>query len=148
MGSHRVAVLARFVFLAYLAPLYDLLAKHDVHYESYADDTQIYRSFKPSEQNEELCMKTIEESIQDIRAWMTANWLKLNDDKTEVLYIGSSRQLAKCNKKNIKIGDNNIRCSDTARNLGVIFDSELKFKDHVKKVCRTGFFHLSFFHSY
>ena len=32
--------------------------------------------------------------------------------------------------------------SKSARNLGVIFDSNLDFKDHISAVCRTSFFHI------
>ena len=57
---------------------------------AYADDTQLYLSFNPntsSSQSEvikgmELCRKAI-------RAWMITDKLKLNDDKTEFLIIGT-----------------------------------------------------------
>ena len=36
-------------------------------------------------------------------AWMGRNFLKLNDDKVEVLLIGSSRQLKKISTPDVKV---------------------------------------------
>ena len=51
---------------------------------AHADDTHIYFSFT-----------TIENCIRAIRAWMEKNKLMLNDDKTEILLIGTQKQLSK-----------------------------------------------------
>ena len=32
--------------------------------------------------------------------------------------------------------------TDSARNLGVIFDSNLNFKNHISSICRSSFFHI------
>ena len=40
-------------------------------------------------------MTTIENCIRAIRAWMEKNKLMLNDDKTEILLIGTQKQLLK-----------------------------------------------------
>ena len=72
-------------FLAYLSPLYEITSAHDVFCESYADDTQVYRSFHPTAEHESMCKTPLESCIHGIRCWMTVNWLKLNDNKTEVL---------------------------------------------------------------
>ena len=48
----------------------------------YADDTQLYLSFKPdSEDNQTEAVDAVQEYIEDIRAWMAAAQLKLNEDK-------------------------------------------------------------------
>ena len=52
----------------------------------YADDCQLYTSFSMST-NE--AVSSMQMAIDDIRAWYAANMLKLNDDKTEMLVIGS-----------------------------------------------------------
>ena len=43
----------------------------------------------------------------------------------------------------IKVGNDVISFSTLASNLGVIMDETLFYDDHVKKVCRSSFFHLS-----
>ena len=54
----------------------------EVH--AYADDNQLYISFKPgSSANELEAVTALQDCILDMKTWMTADKLKLNDDKTE-----------------------------------------------------------------
>ena len=56
----------------------------DVHV--YADDNQLYISFKPGSKASELeAVTALQDCILDIKTWMTADKLKLNDDKTELI---------------------------------------------------------------
>ena len=48
-----------------------------------------------------------------------------NDDKTELLIIGSSQQLEKLDNITIRVGDPDIHPVPLARNLGCWFDSRL-----------------------
>ena len=70
---------------------------------------------------------------------MTRNKLKLNDDKTEFMLIGTSYWLSKVDFDNIIIGNTSIKAVDDARNLGIVFDKEMKLDTHINKVCRIGF---------
>ena len=46
------------------------------------DDTHLYLSFKPdSDDNQTEAVDAVQEYIEDIRAWMAADQLKLNEDK-------------------------------------------------------------------
>ena len=56
---------------------------------SYAEDMQLYLSFKPDyvlSTNEAISV--MELCIREIRAWILCDKLKINDDKTEVVIIG------------------------------------------------------------
>ena len=53
--------------------------------------------------------------ISDIRTWMRTNLLKLNDDKTEVMLIGTRQQLSKLPEVTVKIGDESINPTETAQ---------------------------------
>ena len=53
----------------------------------YADYCQLYTTF--SSTNGTDCVANMEALICDIRGWYAKNMLKLNDDKTEMLIIGS-----------------------------------------------------------
>ena len=62
----------------------------------YADDTQVYISFCPNDSLDQLnAAELLESCIDDIRAWMLHDDLKLNDEKTELLIIGTPQQLDK-----------------------------------------------------
>ena len=45
----------------------------------------------------------IEKSMLNIKLWMDAVRLKLNESKTEYIYFRSRQQLAKCQEKTIKV---------------------------------------------
>ena len=55
-----------------------------VNFHGYADDTQIYVTFVPG-QNEDSARDKIQQCIAAVKSWMAQNWLKLNDDKAESL---------------------------------------------------------------
>ena len=47
----------------------------------------------------------MEQCIRAIRAWMQADKLKLNENKTEVMLIGTRQQLSKINLCTLTVGD-------------------------------------------
>jgi hypothetical protein len=116
--------------------------RHNLSYHVYADDTQIYLAFKPSQQQSDLAIKCLENCVSDIRVWMKQNFLKLNDNKTQFMFFGSYQQLAKIPSPNIIIGETHIESLSKARNLGVIFDSCMTMKSHISNITRTPSFHL------
>ena len=82
----------------------------------------------------------METCFDEIRLWMSQNHLKLNDDKTEFIIIGSNPQRAKVFVPHIRVGDANIVPSTTStsvRNLGVIFDSSMSMDDHISKAAKS-----------
>ena len=71
---------------------------------------------------------------------MASNNLKHNNDKTELLVISSKYQLRKPSLDGISVGEYRISPSDSARNIGVVFDQIASL--HVKSVCKSALFHL------
>ena len=67
--------------------------KHGFRYQLYTDDTQIYITFhisRPNDADREAAKNAqIEACVAEIRAWMVMHRLKLNDDKTEFVYLVS-----------------------------------------------------------
>ncbi|XP_048240231.1 uncharacterized protein LOC125373275 [Haliotis rufescens] len=75
---------------------------------------------------------------------MRSNFLKLNDDKIELLIISSKQMQSKVRFPGLKIGDCTVEQNSCARNLGVIIDSTLSLDNHVStaawidySVCKT-----------
>ena len=61
-----------------------------MQFHFYADDTQLYISFSTNNDMELTNSITkIEECLSDTDKWMSINRLKLNKDKTELLYLFS-----------------------------------------------------------
>ena len=64
--------------------------------------------------------------------------MKLNDDKTEFVILGSRRNLKKVINKNIWIGEHQIKPTACVRNI----DAEMRMEVQVKETCRTAWFNL------
>jgi hypothetical protein len=73
---------------------------------------------------------------------MLNNDLKLNDDKTEFLIIGTSQQLEKLDNISIRVGDSDVHPVPIARNLGSWFDSRLSMATHITKICASSFYYI------
>ena len=100
--------------------------------QSYADDQQIYLSFSPNQPGgKDKCLQSLVACISDIRLWMKTNLLKLNDDKTELVVLGTSPQLSKVGEVSIMIGNDTILTVPSIQNLGIHFDKELKWIVHI-----------------
>ena len=61
----------------------DVISRHAMSHETFADDTQVHQS-APIDEIGGLMART-RECISDLKVWMTQNKLQLNDEKTELL---------------------------------------------------------------
>ena len=82
----------------------------------------------------------MENCISNVRDWTTASKLKMNDDKTECMLIGTRQQLAEVSLEKIKVGENSIPPSQLVKNLGTLMDCYLTFHKQVNnQLCKTCF---------
>ena len=69
---------------------------------------------------------------------MFANKLKLNPDKTEFILIGSQKNRNQLLPHfPINILGNQVSPAQSVRNLGVVFDSNFTFSNHVSQVIKS-----------
>ena len=74
---------------------------------------------------------------------MSTNKLKLNPDKTEFLLIENERQRSKyLSMFIIELLGVTTNPAESARNLGVIFDTNFTFRSHISVVCNSCFYHM------
>ena len=65
-----------------------ILKYHNMCYHLYADHIQMYVSFATNDDNSlNSPITKIENCLSDINLWMTANKLKLNKSKTDLIFI-------------------------------------------------------------
>ena len=81
----------------------------------------------------------LENCIAELTDWMFQNKLKLNDDKTAFLVIGSGVQKAKINFKSITVGRHAIQSATAARNLSVWIDESLSMVHQMQQVCKSAY---------
>ena len=133
-----VGLLGPVKFCLYLLPPCSILKHYSLHI--YADDTQLYISFKCNDPFATL--PKLNSCISDIRVWMIKNKLKVNDFKTEIIVFRSPQAKQDVSSLSISVGDSIILQSSKVRDLGVIFDQSLSFDDYISGVCRSTHFHL------
>ena len=79
----------------YIKPLSAIMDSHSIIHHSFADDLQLQMSAPPDRISELL--HSMRSCISDVKAWATANMLKLNDNKTPTptRYGGEQRRVGR-----------------------------------------------------
>ena len=124
-------MLGPLLFIIYTTPLRSVLSQaKDIKHHLYTESAQVHNSFNTSSLNDSI--QNLQNSLVSVQDWMYKNKLKLNPDQTKFLLKGN-----KCHHKDfassfpIDIFGKNISPTTTARNMSVIFDSDLKFIPHI-----------------
>ena len=106
----------------------------------YADNSQAYKHFSPPDLSRTVL--SIQSCFADISRWTDSNMLKLNAEKTEIIILGSKFTLSKVRLTSLNLEGCTIQLSQVVRNLGVLLDSELTFKQHCLQLSSSSFYHL------
>ena len=124
----RDSMFGPFSFPMYTSPIGEIAYKHNT--------TQLYVVFKSGDGPS--AASQLEECIEEICSWMNANMLKLNNDKTEFLVIGS-KNLSKHTQKItiLLVGNERVPAESSVRNIGLLLDDKLNMTEHVKSVCKA-----------
>ena len=127
----------------FTAPVGNVVRAHSIQPHFYADDSQLYKHFKAnicdSIQN---AIDSLENGCASIQSWMNSNLLKLNEDKTELMIIGSKRRLKSVNVSSLDIGGSKITPTTSAVNIGVTLDCNMSMEMQVNKIVSAAWYHL------
>jgi len=142
-GAPQGSCLGPLLFVIFASKLFSVLEHHLPDAHAYADDTQLYISFKPDSSAEQSkALTALKNCIDDIKRWMPVDKLKLNDDKTEFIIIGTRQQLKKVTLNTLCVGNTQVTSLSQAKDLGSWSDAQMNLNMHVTKCCRAAFFHL------
>ena len=140
-GVPQGSVLGPVLFVLYAAPVSDVISRHAMLHESFADDTQLHQSASIAEID--VLMSRTQECIAGLKDWMTLNKLQLNDDKTEIM-LACPKKLLKHPSipDSVLINNTQVTLSSSVRSLGVTLDQTLSFQQHISHVCKVAYLEL------
>ena len=146
-GVPQGSLLGPILFILYTKEIAVIAECYGLSVMLYADDTQIYLGFEPI--NKRINMeKSFSSCLIEIEKWMATHYLKLNVDKTNILFIGSRRNTLI--HSDLNINHNNILIEKPDKNfvktLGVRIDKNLTMEYHVNNIIQIGYFHLRRFY--
>lgn len=71
---------------------------------------------------------TLNGCLTELQEWMSASWLRLHPDKTEVLMMGHRTRLQHSQPTGLTLGGSELQKTEHVRNLDVVLDSGLTIK--------------------
>jgi len=134
-GVPQGSILGPILFLIYCADVTAIAKRHSLGVHSYADDTKLYFHTAPAMVDNKMC-------VEEIRQWMNANRMRLNEDKTQFIWLGTPHQLPEVQCQKISLRGVDIQISTEVTCLGVLLDSKLIFAPHVRRLSGRCFYHL------
>ena len=81
---------------------------------------------------------SLKDCIEVVSEWMSDSMLKMNNDKTELIAIGTKSKISHAtpNLTPVSIAGYDIPFSQSLRNLGVFVNDTLSMDVHIKHLCR------------
>ena len=84
----------------------------------------------------------IESCLIKVGTWMNENRLKMNAQKTELIFLGSRQQLKKCETSGIKVIDEKVERTKVTKYLGSWLDENLSFAKHATMKCKAAMWNI------
>ena len=129
-GVPQGSVLGPILFSLYKSLMCSIIVQHDLLFHQFADDITLFTGvFHPDSSPTLLKLSSC---LSALNSWFPQ--LKLNPTKSEVMFVGSSRLLAKYNLPSVVTLDGTtLPISSKLKILGVTLDSNLNFAHFISQ---------------
>ena len=143
-GVPQGSLLGPILFILYIRDITKIAERYGLSIHNYADDTQLYIGFKASDiNNVSVTTEHIHSCLNEIKSWMTGNFLKINPGKTKFLVIGSPYNIRNNQGKTLNLINQDdgktLEKLNTVLTLGVNIDSTLSMTSFVNAKCSEGY---------
>lgn len=129
-GVPQGSILGPFLFSIFINDFPNIL--NNAHCHMYADDIQVYASYKPSNLANGLAI--MNENLERIGSWASQNSLELNASKSKCILI-YKKAIDYQNFSKLSVNDVDIEYVKSVKNLGVVFNQTLSWNNHINYVC-------------
>ena len=129
-GVPQGSILGPLLFLLYIN---DLPAAVSLKSVMFADDTNLLIS----SDNFDFLIHTLNKELEKINDYFKANQLKLNAQKTKMVYFSKRNTNAAVNEAIVKLDGITLEFEESASFLGLQIDSHLSWDKHCTKVANT-----------
>ena len=140
-GVPQGSVLGPILFSLYTSPMCSIIVKHDLLFHQFADDITLFTGVSHPDPSPTLLK--LFSCLSALNSWFSQSQLKLNPTKSKVMFVGSSRLLAKYNLPSVVTLDGTtLPISSQLKILGVTLDSNLNFAHFISQIIQSSNFHI------
>jgi len=126
-GVPQGSILGPLLFSIYVNDLPEVPRHYST--ECYVDDTKLFVSFNLHDS--QRAVQEMNEDLLQVRNRCFGNRLLLNPDKTKSIVFGSRQMTSKLHEFHLPLLGKDISPPQSARDLGVIFDPNVTFDNHI-----------------
>jgi len=141
-GVPQGSIMGPLLFSIYVSRLPHYIKS--VSLQMYADDTQLYHCFDSSHLAQ--AVDVVNQDLDGIANFSRDHCLALNPSKSCAMIFGNTSAVDIASI-NLKLNNEIILLQSTTKNLGVIIDKNLRFKDHVTRCIQRAYGNLKLIYS-